>query len=175
MFQPLRELALCGLVGIFCSASGLRAQEQVVIERLDDLARCTPSQLDALFLFGKVSAIPTGRMRGLPLVNAGKRGAILFSRGGRMAWSGKRIDADGQGAVNYFFGVPSVRANIRIEPSLRDGQPAIVLDYSQSSWVYRNVRDEIREVSPGLFLGYVDDSRTLEPIATRWFALEFVK
>jgi hypothetical protein len=76
------------------------------------------------------------------------------------------------GAINFFFGIPSVRANTRIEPSLRDGRPAIVLDYSQSSFVYRNVRDEIREISPGIFLGYVDDTRTSEPTARRWFGLE---
>lgn len=172
MIKHLRSLAYFGLAGWFLATNPVVAEDQVIIERLEDLARCNPSQLDALFSFGTVSSIPTGRLRGLPLVNPGSRSAIAVSQGGRVAWSGKRIDANGLGAINFFFGIPSVRANTRIEPSLRDGRPAIVLDYSQSSWLYRNVRDEIREISPGIFLGYVDDIRTSEPTARRWFALE---
>lgn len=172
MIQHLCKWTFYGLAGLILAANPIAAEDEIVIERLEDLARCHPSQLDALFSFGTVSSIPTGRLRGLPLVNPGSRGAIAASQGGRVAWSGKRIDANGLGAINFFFGVPSVRANTRIEPSLRDGRPAIILDYSQSSWLYRNVRDEIREISPGIFLGYVDDTRTPDPTAKRWFALE---
>ncbi len=35
------------------------------------------------------------------------------------------------------------------------GKPAIILDYSKTSLVAHSVRDEIREVSPGTFLGIV--------------------
>jgi hypothetical protein len=34
-----------------------------------------------------------------------------------------------------------------------DGEETIVLDYSQTSLAARSVRDEIREVAPGLYLG----------------------
>ena len=34
-----------------------------------------------------------------------------------------------------------------------DGQPATILDYSETSHLYANYRDEIRQVGPGLFLG----------------------
>ncbi|HSR41814.1 MAG TPA: hypothetical protein VLL48_06575, partial [Longimicrobiales bacterium] len=33
--------------------------------------------------------------------------------------------------------------------------PAIILDYSKSSLVARKIRDEIREVGPGVYLGQV--------------------
>jgi hypothetical protein len=36
-----------------------------------------------------------------------------------------------------------------------DGREAIVLDYSVSSLPFRAIRDEIREVAPGLYLGVV--------------------
>lgn len=36
-----------------------------------------------------------------------------------------------------------------------DGSECIDLDYSKTSFVARWIRDEIREVSPGLFLGIV--------------------
>ena len=42
-----------------------------------------------------------------------------------------------------------------IAPSWFDGQPAIILDYSKTSLIAHKVRDEIREVSPGTFLGIV--------------------
>lgn len=61
----------------------------------------------------------------------------------------------------------------RREPSLEDGKPALVLDYDQPenhgllSWV----RDEVRQVAPGLLLGqmYV---KMPEPRLTLYFGLE---
>jgi hypothetical protein len=48
-----------------------------------------------------------------------------------------------------------VKARIYIAPSWFDQQPAIILDYSRTSLIAHKVRDEIREVSPGTFLGIV--------------------
>lgn len=172
--KSLRHTLLIGFIGSLISSTTSIAQETIVISSADDLARCSPGQLDAVFTAGYVTGVPTGPLRGLPLVNPGSSGASVASRGGRVVWSGKRIDGDSLVAVNRFFGLPMIRANVRIEPSLRDGAPAIVLDYADSSWLYRNVRDEIREVRPGLYLGYVDDTRTPDPAARRWFALEQV-
>jgi len=36
-----------------------------------------------------------------------------------------------------------------------DGKEAIILDYSKTSLVAHWIRDEIREVAPGLYLGIV--------------------
>ena len=156
------------------ATTGLRADESntVVIQTMHDLARCQPGQLEALFAHGSISGIPTGRLNGLPLVNPGSASSETASRGGRLVWSGKVISADGSRARNFFFGLPSVPAKASIQPSLRDGRPALVLDYTETSLVYRYVRDEIREVSPGVYLGYVDDTRTAEPASRRWFAFE---
>lgn len=175
MKRHLRSIGLGLLVSFIQTAFSIEsvfAQETIVIRTADDLARCRPEQLNALFASGYVTSIPAGPLRGLPLVNPGTASAGIASRGGRAVWSGKRIDGDSLVAVNRFFGLPMIQANVRIEPSLRDGAPAIVLDYSERSWLYRNVRDEIREIQPGLYLGYVDDVRTSDPLARRWFALE---
>lgn len=175
MKKPVRphSLRLIGAVmAIVGSTAFSNAQEPILIRSAEDLAACREDQLNALFASGYVTSIPTGPLRGLPLVNPGSRNARIASRGGRAVWSGKRIDAESLVAVNRFFGLPMIRADVRIEPSLRDGAPAIVLDYSDRSLIYANVRDEIREVQPGLFLGYVDDIRTNDPAARRWFALE---
>ena len=48
-----------------------------------------------------------------------------------------------------------MRAKVYKEASWFDGKETIVLDYSKTSFVARKVRDEIREVAPGLYLGLV--------------------
>ncbi len=53
------------------------------------------------------------------------------------------------------LGIPAIAADIYRAPSWFDGGPCIVLDYSKTSWVARMIRDEIREIGPGLFLGLV--------------------
>jgi hypothetical protein len=45
-------------------------------------------------------------------------------------------------------------------PSWLDGKQAIVIDYSKTSFVAARIRDEIREVEPGLYLGKVWWGRT---------------
>ena len=40
-------------------------------------------------------------------------------------------------------------------PSWFDQKECIVLDYAHTSFVARKIRDEIREVAPGVFLGIV--------------------
>lgn len=159
------------LLSIFSGLS-LRAADSVVIRTVQDLAMCTPAQLEALFGQGYVSSIPSGKVWGLPLVNPGTPQAQAASRVGRLVWSGKRIEAGETVATNIFFGVPSVKAQILIEPSRRDGEPVIVLDYTRNPVVYRNKRDEIREISPGIFLGYMYDIRSSNAEILRWFAFE---
>jgi hypothetical protein len=58
---------------------------------------------------------------------------------------------------------------VYIAPSWFDQKPAVILDYSKSSLVAQKVRDEIREVSPGLFLGIV----FFGPLKTINFVLQF--
>jgi len=36
-----------------------------------------------------------------------------------------------------------------------DGKETIIIDYSQTSFVAKKIRDEIREVAPGIYLGKV--------------------
>jgi hypothetical protein len=65
-----------------------------------------------------------------------------------------------------------VRAQVYQGPSWLDGQPSLILDYSQTSRVYENNRDEIRQVAPGLWLGIMYDRTTSPPGLVMYFALE---
>jgi hypothetical protein len=74
-----------------------------------------------------------------------------------VAWKGKVFDADRGELRNEIspLGVRAIRAKVYKAPSWFDGKDCIVLDYSHTSFVARRIRDEIREVSPGVFLGIV--------------------
>jgi hypothetical protein len=72
--------------------------------------------------------------------------------------------------INHVFGLRAVRATVSYGESSLDGGPAVVIDYSASR-VFSGVRDEVREVAPGLFLGLTYlRSRPCEP--AMFFALD---
>jgi hypothetical protein len=95
-----------------------------------------------------------------------------LSRGARIFWQGKVFEPGGNAAVNRFFGMRIIRGQVFEGPSWLDGQPSLVLDYSQTSRVYANNRDEIREIAPGLFLGLMYDRTTAPPGLQMYFALQ---
>jgi hypothetical protein len=100
--------------------------------------------------------VPDGEYRGTliaPLSPAFLRGAGALAGG--LAWRGKVFDAAAGRVVNRVlpFGLRAVAAEVRRGPSRLDGRECIVLDYSRSSLVARGVRDELRLVRPGLYLG----------------------
>lgn len=53
------------------------------------------------------------------------------------------------------FSLTAIKANVYEGKSWFDGADCIVIDYSQTSFVAKFVRDEIRLVAPGLYLGQV--------------------
>ena len=63
----------------------------------------------------------------------------------------------------------AILAKVYKDMSWLDGKECIVLDYSDTSLVAQWIRDEIRTIGPGVYLGkvYWDDTRLID------FALEF--
>ena len=53
------------------------------------------------------------------------------------------------------LGVHAIVAKVYKGPSWLDGKECIVLDYSETSFLAHWVRDEIRQIGPGLYLGKV--------------------
>ncbi len=149
-----------------------RAQSPSGAISLDQLLRMSPAELESLYRQGTVVAIPAGPIRGTALLSPGTRRTRALSRGARLFWQGKVFEPGGTTAVNRFFGLQLVRAQVLQGPSWLDGGPALVLDYSQTSRVYADNRDEIRQVAPGLFLGLMYDRTTAPPGLQMYFALE---
>ncbi len=119
---------------------------------MDELRGLGKKELEELFRRSPAGELPDGEAEGL----------ILFPRfASRLirlaAWRGKVFDRERGELVNKVlpFGLRSVRAKVYREPSWLDGKETIVFDYSQTSLVARKIRDEVREVSPGVYLGVV--------------------
>ena len=74
--------------------------------------------------------------------------------------------------INQFRGLRFIRANVALGDSWLDGRPAHVLDYQKTSLIWNDVRDEAREVSPGVYLGAMYLRRCPEPRLKVMFVLE---
>ncbi len=137
---------------------------------LDDLAALDVDALEALYRAGALPSTlraldgsPTCRMLAIRGLDRGTPfGAIRsLAAASFFPWAGKSFEAssDGDGT-----GINRVRLggsrrwfpfHTRVEPSAIDGAPCILLDYDLAAnpKPIRMIRDELREVAPGLFLG----------------------
>lgn len=123
-----------------------------------DLLKMSQAELDATFSAHPPGPIPNGEAKGTAIVAPGaKFNAEIAQFVNMFAWQGKVFDAATMTLRNHIlpFGMKAVLAQIKIEPSWLDHKPCIVLDYSQTSMVAQWIRDEIRMVAPGLYLGKV--------------------
>jgi hypothetical protein len=129
------------------------------------------AQLEQLYRQSAPASVPHGYLRGRPLYNPDKALSKARSRMTRCLWRGKHFQ-DGCELVNQWCGVKAIRARVYPGPSWLDGRPALILDYQHTSRVWADVRDEIREVAPGLFLGAMYLRREPCPKFKMFFALE---
>ena len=135
-----------------------------------DLRSMSGTELDALYRASPPGKIPVGPSRGTAIALPGSPVGKLFAGLVRaFVWKGKIFDPKSQGLKNLMspLAVPAIRANVYEGESWFDGRPCIVLDYARTSTVARWVRDEIREVAPGEFLGVVYLRRRKLPVRFR--------
>lgn len=118
-------------------------------------------QLDELYKGAKAGTVPTGDTLGTAIV-AGSKLANLYAGIARLFfWQGKVFDIfcppDTGVLVNKVtpFSLTFVVAKVYKDTSWMDGKETIVIDYSRTSFFARKIRDEIREVEPGVYLGKV--------------------
>jgi len=158
---------------------------------LDSLAACSLGELDALYRGAPVSASMhaadgplVGRMlavRGVPDMLAGPLRRLAASRA--FAWDGKALQAtsDTHGVGHNRVALPGGLGRRELFPfatsfgaSALDGAPTLILDYdlADNPRFIRHVHDEIREVSPGLFLGPAMWKTARGKVLVLWFALE---
>src|SRR5215207_5088900 len=124
------------------------------LDLLDKSAR----ELDDLFRAAPAGPIPDGDARGTLLVLTGTPlSRLLAAAAYTLLWQGKVVDRTGGELLNKLtpLRLRAVRGIVTIGPSWVDGQDCIVIDYSRTSLVGHWVRDEIRLVAPGTYLGVV--------------------
>jgi hypothetical protein len=139
---------------------------------MDDLLGMSGGELDELFRNSPPGEIPNGDADGRILVGIEPTVSRITGRIGRwIAWQGKVFDRQKGELKNKVgpLGFHLVKAKVYKEASWFDDKETIVLDYSKTSLVARSIRDEIREVAPGLYLGLVFQRRT----KVLHFALKF--
>ncbi|WP_234326607.1 hypothetical protein [Streptomyces sp. NRRL S-337] len=122
-----------------------------------DLLKAGDARLLELFRESPPGDIPAGPLEGTAIVRwGGAKVARSLARLVRLAvWRGKVFE---QGYVSNrltTFDILAIVAQVYRGPSLLDDRECIVVDYSKISLAARGIRDEIREVGPGLYLGVV--------------------
>ncbi len=120
-----------------------------------DLLQMPNDRLDELFRASPAGQIPSAHGKGTIIVAPGTRLARPGARALGVFWRGKVFRPGELQNEILPFGFDAVAARVYKGPSWFDDSECIVLDYSQTSRVASWIRDEIREVSPTLYLGMV--------------------
>ena len=136
------------------------------------LMTMSQAQLDELFTNSPPGDIPDGEADGTAIVAPGTTySADMAKIVSHFAWKGKTFDGKKGQLKNRIlpFGLNAIIARVYKAPSWLDGKECIVLDYSDTSLVAQWIRDEIRQIGPGLYLGkvYWNKKRLMD------FALKF--
>ena len=116
------------------------------------------AQLDQLFSDSPAGDIPEGSAKGTAIIapdtTYSSEIAELISV---FAWQGKTFDATRGVLRNRILpiGLNAIVATVYKDKSWLDQKECIVLDYSETSLVAHWIRDEIRSIGPGFYLGRV--------------------
>ena len=122
------------------------------------LLTMSQAELDELFTKSEPGQIPNGQADGTAIVAPGTTYTLdIASFINHFAWQGKVFDAQKGVLRNRILalGLNAIIAKVYMGPSWLDGKECIVLDYSETSLVAHWIRDEIRQIGPGLYLGKV--------------------
>ena len=136
------------------------------------LFKMSQAQLDELFTKSVPGPIPDGQAQGTAIVASGTVFSPKIAAAINLfAWQGKTFDAAHGVLRNRIsaFGLNAIVAEVYKGPSWFDKKECIVIDYSKTSTVAQWIRDEIRQLEPGTYLGevYWEKKRLIH------FALQF--
>jgi len=129
--------------------------------------------LEAIYRQAEPGAVPQVYLRGKAIYCtesflSGPKSAVTGA-----FWHGKEFHPCDGMLINQWLGVKAVRARVYLGSSWLDGKPSIIMDYrGVSRVVWKNVRDEIREVAPGVYLGVMYEEKSCCAHMRMFFALE---
>jgi hypothetical protein len=122
------------------------------------LLRKSREELDALFAASPAGPIPAGEATGTAIVCPRTFCACVLACFARwFLWQGKVFRPEESCLRNRItpFSLTAIKADVYRGESWFDGRECIVIDYAKTSLVAKFVRDEIRLIAPGLYLGQV--------------------
>jgi hypothetical protein len=138
-----------------------------------ELMQMSRSELDELYKNSPIGSLPNGDSQGTAVMAPGTWLAKVLAFFIRLlAWQGKVFYSQEGYLLNKITPLrfKSVKAEVYQGDSWLDGKKSLILDYSKTSFVAQKIRDEIREVSPGIYLGKVYWGSKRTPLD---FILEF--
>ena len=119
-------------------------------------------RLDEIYMDAEPGTIPDGDTRGTAIVAGSGFARIIAYFARALAWQGKVFDLFPPDKRNGIlinkvtpFSLTFIVAKVYIDKSWMDNRDTIVIDYSTTSFLAKKIRDEIREVEPGVYLGKV--------------------
>lgn len=122
------------------------------------LLAMSQDELDDLFRASPAGEIPDGTAKGTAIIAPGTRYTETIAEVvSHFGWQGKVFDSKKGVLKNkiLLFHIEAIVARVYKGDSWLDGKECIVLDYSETSILAHYIRDEIRLIGPGFYLGKV--------------------
>ena len=142
----------------------------LTLEQLSCMSWC---QLEQIYTQAVPGSIPTGYLRGQAIYCPDALFTPTRSKMTKAVWHGKHFCPEEGMLINQWcLGAQAVRARVGYGESWLDGKPSIIMDYRGVSHIWSDVRDEIREVAPGVYLGLMYRCKAGQPRMKMFFALE---
>lgn len=123
-----------------------------------NLLDMSQEELDELYKQGSVREIPDGDGRGIAIIAAGSLLAKVLAFVTKLLfWQGKVLYPDQKFFFNRAtpFRIQAIKGEIYKGESRFCGGESLILDYANTSFLLRRVREEAREIAPGLYLALV--------------------
>lgn len=140
----------------------LATQRETGVSPVKQWLTLSRDDLDALYKKAKPGSIPQGDTRGTAILAGGPFPRLFAGLARMLAWQGKVFDLFSPSYNNGVvvnkvspLGLNLIVAKTYRDQSWMDGKETIVIDYGSTSLLARPIRDEIREVEPGVYLGKV--------------------
>lgn len=147
---------------VYANAAELRTKENKMHDTVKIWLSKSREELDEIYRNAKPGNIPSGDTRGTAILAGSPLSKIVAALARLLAWQGKVFDlfcpkGDAGVLINKItpFSLTFIVAKVYRDKSWLDDKDTIVIDYSKTSFVAQVIRDEIREIEPGVYLGKV--------------------
>jgi hypothetical protein len=154
MIQPLLPTRRVWFVLVVAVLPALaRADEPagIPLTSLRQLRRLSECDLECLYAHSQAAPPLVGYARGRVLMLAGGRFPRARARFFGLLWKGKHFDEEGC-FINQWVGFRAIQSHAAYGESWYDGRPCLVLEYPAGTPLFADLRDEVRQVGPGLYL-----------------------